>query len=84
MADLVPEKLVQLKKAYSIVFKSEEGKKVMADLEKVCFETGTTLHELPHIMSFQEGHRVVLMHIKNRMRLDHVMESQQQEENTNE
>ena len=60
------KKLIELIKSYKIVFKSDEGKKVIEDLEKRCHEFVTT-HDKSnsHETAFLEGQRSGLIFIKN-------------------
>ena len=57
--------LISLVKNYKIVFKSDEGKKVIEDLEKRCHEYVTT-HDKnnSHETAFLEGQRSVLIFMK--------------------
>jgi|TARA_Y100000294_G_scaffold23865_1_gene20311 hypothetical protein len=59
-------KLSQLIKDYKFVFASDEGKRVLSDLEKRCHEFVTT-HDKSnsHETAFLEGQRSVLIFIKN-------------------
>ena len=60
------KKVIELIKSYKIVFKSDEGKKVIEDLEKRCHEFVTTHDKAnSHETSFLEGQRSVLIFIKN-------------------
>ena len=60
------KKLIELIKSYKIVFKSDEGKKVIEDLEKRCHEFVTTHDKAnSHESAFLEGQRSVLVFIKN-------------------
>ncbi len=60
------KELLKLIKNYKICFSSEEGKKVISDLEKRCHEFVTT-HDKSnsHESAFLEGQRSVLIFIKN-------------------
>ena len=60
------KELLKLIKNYKICFSSEEGKKVLSDLEKRCHEFVTT-HDKSnsHESAFLEGQRSVLIFIKN-------------------
>lgn len=69
MAD-VPEKLKALQKSYNQVFSTDEGKIIMADLERVCFYNSTTINQNPEITAFNEGQRAALLHIKTRVRMN--------------
>jgi hypothetical protein len=48
---------------YKKVFSSEEGQKVLADLERVCLFRTSTFNREPLTMAFQEGLRGVYLHI---------------------
>lgn len=52
-----------MREDYKKTFESEEGKKVLADLEKVCLFKTTTFDKDPYVMAFQEGLRAVYLHI---------------------
>ena len=60
------KELLKLIKNYKICFSSDEGKKVLSDLEKRCHEFVTT-HDKSnsHESAFLEGQRSVLIFIKN-------------------
>ena len=60
------KELLKLIKNYKICFSSEEGKKVLSDLEKRCHEFVTT-HDKSnsHESAYLEGQRSVLIFIKN-------------------
>ena len=60
------KKVIELIKSYKIVFKSDEGKKVIEDLEKRCHEFVTT-HDKnnSHETAFLEGQRSVLIFMKS-------------------
>ena len=59
-------KVIELIKSYKIVFSSDEGKKVIEDLEKRCHEYVTT-HDKnnSHETAFLEGQRSVLIFMKS-------------------
>ena len=58
--------LLSLIKNYKIVFNSEDGKKVIEDLEKRCHEFVTTHDKTnSHETAFLEGQRSVLIFIKS-------------------
>lgn len=59
----------QLRKDYKTVFLSEAGQRILDDLKKVCYFNDTTLNEFPHIMSFNEGSRSVILHIETKLKL---------------
>jgi len=57
-------RLKGLREDYKKVFTTEEGKRVLADLEKTCFFKSTIF--VPNdalTMAFNEGNRAVLLHI---------------------
>ena len=60
------KEILKLIKNYKICFSSDEGKKVLSDLEKRCHEFVTT-HDKSnsHETAFLEGQRSVLIFIKN-------------------
>ena len=57
---------IQLIKDFKFVFSSDEGKRILSDLEKRCHEFVTT-HDKSnsHETAFLEGQRSVLIFIKN-------------------
>ena len=60
------KKLIELIKSYKIVLKSDEGKKVIEDLEKRCHEFVTTHDKTnSHETAFLEGQRSVLIFMKS-------------------
>ena len=60
------KELLKLIKDYKICFSSDEGKKVLSDLEKRCHEFVTTHDKQSATESaFLEGQRSVLIFIKN-------------------
>ena len=60
------KQLEQLIKDYKICFGSDEGKRVLSDLEKRCHEFVTTHDkQSPTESAFLEGQRSVLIFIKN-------------------
>ena len=57
--------LISLIKNYKIVFNSDDGKKVIEDLEKRCHEFVTThAKDNSHETAFLEGQRSVLIFMK--------------------
>ena len=59
------KKLKELQTNYKTVFNSDEGKRVLADLEKRChFLTTTNIKGDSHESAFMEGQRSVLLFIK--------------------
>jgi len=58
--------IISLIKNYKIVFNSDDGKKVIEDLEKRCHEFVTTHDKTnSHETAFLEGQRSVLIFIKS-------------------
>ena len=59
------KKLLELKKDYKIIFDSEQGQRVLNDLEKRCHEFVTTFSkDSSHETAFLEGQRSTLIFIK--------------------
>jgi len=57
--------LQQLQTDYKVIFNSNEGVRVMADLEKRChFMTTTNIKGDSHESAYMEGQRSVLLFIK--------------------
>jgi len=61
------ENLKQIKKDYLDTFSSNHGKRVLANLDKICFTNKTTYSEQPGRIELNEGMRFVVVHIKNMM-----------------
>ena len=60
------KKIKELIQNYKKVFKSDDGKMVMDDLEKRCFyNTSTYNSKEPNETAFFEGQRTVLLFIKS-------------------
>jgi|TARA_R100001079_G_scaffold98435_1_gene62252 hypothetical protein len=58
--------LQQLQTDYKVIFNSDEGVRVMADLEKRChFLTTTNIKGDSHESAYMEGQRSVLLFIKS-------------------
>ena len=58
--------LNQLREFYKIIFESDEGKKIMSDLEKRCHYNATTnVVGDSHESAYRKGQRSVLLFIKN-------------------
>ena len=58
--------LKQLQNDFKTVFNSDEGKRVLADLEKRChFLTTTNIKGDSHESAYMEGQRSVLLFIKS-------------------
>jgi len=64
------DRVYELKKAYSRLFKSEDGQVVLADLEKSCFIHRTTADAAANQTFFNEGSRSVVLHIQDKMDLE--------------
>ena len=63
------KEIEQLKQIYKIVFDSDEGKKVLSDLEKRChFWSTTNVKGDSHESAYMEGQRSVLLFIKSMLR----------------
>lgn len=50
---------------YSRLFSTEDGKAVLADLEKRCFIHSTTYDDVHGKMGFNEGRRSIFVYIQN-------------------
>jgi hypothetical protein len=55
---------------YKRVFESEDGAKVLADIEKDCWIKGSTFSTEALTMAFREGMRCVVLHIKTLVELN--------------
>ncbi len=64
------EKLKGNREDYKKVFETEEGKRVLKDLERVCMYRSTTFDKDSLVMAFQEGLRAVYLHITTIMNMD--------------
>ena len=65
MANREPEKIIeQLKNDYKIIFNTDEGKRILNDLEKRCHEFATTFSKDSYETAFFEGQRSILIFIK--------------------
>ena len=65
MANREPEKIIeQLKNDYKIIFNTDEGKRILNDLEKRCHEFATTFSKDSYETAFLEGQRSMLIFIK--------------------
>ena len=55
----------QVKNNYKSIFKTDEGKQVMSDLEKRChYHTTTNIKGDSHESAYMEGQRSILLFIK--------------------
>ena len=59
-----------IKEDYKKVFGTEEGKRVLSDLEKIGFFNTTTYNNDAIAMAFNEGNRAFLLHIKTILDMD--------------
>jgi hypothetical protein len=59
-----------MRQDYINTFKTEEGKRVLADLEKVCLYKTSTFDKEAMVMAFNEGLRSVYLHITTIMNMD--------------
>jgi hypothetical protein len=66
------EQLIEgLKKNYQYIFNTDEGKEVLADLEKRChYHSTTNIKGDSHESAYMEGQRSVLLFIKSMLRKD--------------
>jgi hypothetical protein len=58
------KKILQLREDYKITFGSDQGKKVLNDLENRCHEFATTFSKDSYETAFFEGQRSILIFIK--------------------
>ena len=70
MADNNAARLKGLRNDYKQNFSTEEGQRVLKDLEKVCMYRSTTFDKDALTMAFQEGLRAVYLHITTIMNID--------------
>ena len=60
-----------LKKNYRFIFNTEEGKRVLSDLEKRChYHATTNIKGDSHESAYMEGQRSVLLFIKSMLQND--------------
>ena len=66
------EKLInRLKTNYKYIFNTDEGKEVLADLEKRChYHSTTNVKGDSHESAYMEGQRSVILFIKSMLRND--------------
>ena len=64
------QKLKEKREDYKTTFSTEEGKRVLKDLERVCMYRATTFDKEALTMAFQEGLRTVYLHITTIMEMD--------------
>lgn len=73
MADENKDNIIRLKalrEDYKKTFSTEEGKRVLKDLENTCFYNTTTFSDKALMIAFNEGNRAVFLHIKTILELD--------------
>jgi len=70
MAEDNASRIKGMREDYIKTFSTEEGIRVLKDLEKVCMFKTTTFDKDSHVMAFQEGLRGVYLHIKTIMELN--------------
>jgi hypothetical protein len=75
------QSLKDLKVSYRKCFESEDGKKVLKDLEMRCYITSTTFNADPYVSAFQEGTRSVVLHIKQAMDIEKTLPEEREESN---
>ena len=68
--DRASEILAQQRRDFKATFGSEAGKRVLADLARLCYLTDSTFSENPYLTAVNEGRRQVMLHIQSVMRLD--------------
>ena len=64
------ERIKGVQQDYKKTFSSEEGKKVLKDLEQICLANSTTFNKDSLIMAFQEGLRSVYLHINTMININ--------------
>jgi len=64
------DKIKGIQEDYKTVFRSEEGKRVLAHLETMGFWNSTTISKDPNITAFNEGNRAFLLSIKTILNTD--------------
>ena len=73
MSDLkqFEKQIKEIREAYKMIFESDEGKKVLSDLEKRChFMSTTNVKGDSHESAYMEGQRSVLLFIKSMLQED--------------
>lgn len=63
MPDEREDILKQLQQDYRNTFSTESGKRVLKDLENICFYKSTVFAPDNNVMAFKEGNRAVYLHI---------------------
>ena len=67
------QQLKDLKVAYKNCFDGENGKKVLADLERRCFIKERTFSPDTHLTAYNEGTRGVVLYINQMRDIEHGM-----------
>ena len=71
------QQLKDLKVAYKNCFESEDGKKVLADLERRCFIKERTFSPDTHLTAYNEGTRGVVLYINQMRDMDYGMREEE-------
>jgi len=66
----IEKQIAENQQLYQRIFNTDDGKKVLKDLEKRCFINHTTYSDNHGQMSFNEGRRSIYVHIKNLLEKD--------------
>ena len=66
----IEKQIADNQQLYQRVFNTDDGQKVLKDLEKRCFINHTTYNDSHGQMSFNEGRRSLYVHIKNLLEKD--------------
>jgi hypothetical protein len=75
------ENLKQKQSDYKKVFNSEEGKRVLKDLQSIGFFSRSTINENSNKMAYNEGMRAILLHIETMRNYDFENLKKHMEEN---
>lgn len=59
-----------LKANYQRFFATNDGKAVLADLMRKCYENESEFHEIPTVHAYRSGQRSIFVHIKRMAELD--------------
>ena len=73
------QQLKDLKVAYKNCFEGEDGKKVLADLERRCFIKERTFSPDTHLTAYNEGTRGVVLYINQMRDMDYGVQKGQEE-----
>ena len=66
------KKIEEKHNLYKRFFDCDDGREVLAELEKDCYVKGTTFSTEPAVLAYREGMRSVVLHIKTMLTLDTV------------